>query len=149
VQITTGPHLDYHRPGDTVDKIDAAGLVKIASLAREAIEYLAKREGPLTATRKEGGDTEPTPSRKVNLGTIPDFAFSGPGVRLSGVVPGSPAEASGLREGDVLVEVNGVKLARLKDLSEFLKSLKPGTPVTIGFLREGKQMRIEAEVTAR
>jgi hypothetical protein len=149
VQITTGPHPDYHRPSDTADKIDAAGLVKIASLAREVIEYLAKREGPLTATLKQEGDTGATPPRKVSLGTIPDFAFSGPGVRLSGVVTGSPAEASGLREGDVLVEVNRVKLVRLKDLSEVLKSLNPGMRVTIGFLREGKQMTTETEVTGR
>jgi membrane-associated protease RseP (regulator of RpoE activity) len=149
VQITTGPHPDYHRPSDTADKIDAAGLVKIASLAREVIEYLAKREGPLTIALKEGGDPAPAPPRKVSLGTIPDLAFSGPGVRLSGVVTGSPAEASGLREGDVLVEVNRVKLVRLKDLSEVLKSLNPGMRVTIGFLREGKQMTTETEVTGR
>jgi hypothetical protein len=149
VQLTTGPHFDYHRPSDTADKIDAGGLVKIATLAREVIEYLSKRERPLTVTLKRGGDAGPAPSRKVSLGTIPDFAFSGPGVRLSGVVPGSPAQTSGLREGDVLIEVNGVKLLRLKDLSEFLKSMEPGTRVTVGFLRDGKEMTAETEVVVR
>ena len=32
----------------------------------------------------------------MSLGTIPDFSFAGPGVRLDGVVPGSPAEKAGL-----------------------------------------------------
>ncbi|HEY6010129.1 MAG TPA: M20/M25/M40 family metallo-hydrolase, partial [Nitrospirota bacterium] len=34
VQLFSGPHLDYHRPGDTVEKIDPDGLVKVASVAK-------------------------------------------------------------------------------------------------------------------
>jgi hypothetical protein len=37
----------------------------------------------------------------VSFGSIPDFAFAGPGVRIGGVVAGSPAEKAGLKEGDV------------------------------------------------
>ena len=48
VQFFSGIHLDYHRPSDTVDKIDSAGLVKVASVVRETLEYLAKRPAPLT-----------------------------------------------------------------------------------------------------
>ncbi len=50
----------------------------------------------------------------MSLGVVPDFAFAGPGVRLEGVVPGSPAEAAGLRAGDVLLAVDGKELAGLK-----------------------------------
>jgi hypothetical protein len=37
VQLFTGPHLDYHRPTDTVDKIDPEGLLKVDSVAKEVI----------------------------------------------------------------------------------------------------------------
>jgi len=50
VQIFTGPHADYHRPTDTADRVDAAGLVKVATLVREAIAYLGERPTPLTVT---------------------------------------------------------------------------------------------------
>jgi Zn-dependent M28 family amino/carboxypeptidase len=50
VQLFTGPHPDYHRPTDTFDKIDPEGLVKIASVTKEVIEYLSIRAEPLTAT---------------------------------------------------------------------------------------------------
>jgi Zn-dependent M28 family amino/carboxypeptidase len=50
VQLFTGAHLDYHRPSDTADRIDLDGLVKVATVAREALEYLAQRPTPLTAT---------------------------------------------------------------------------------------------------
>ena len=35
VQIFTGAHLDYHRPSDTSDKVNAAGMVKVATSSRK------------------------------------------------------------------------------------------------------------------
>jgi len=48
VQLFSGPHLDYHRPTDTADRIDADGLVKVAGRGPGAVEYLASRAEPLT-----------------------------------------------------------------------------------------------------
>ena len=50
IQIFSGPNRDYHRPSDRVEKIDAAGMVKVASFTREAIAYLVEREEPMTFT---------------------------------------------------------------------------------------------------
>ena len=50
VQIFTDPHADYHRPGDTADKIDGPGLVKVATFVKEGIVYLGERDQPLTNT---------------------------------------------------------------------------------------------------
>ena len=75
VQLFSGPDIDYHRPTDTVDKINRQGLLKVASITREVIEYLAGRPEPLTSMLTAEGEalSVVTPSRKVNLGTIPDF----------------------------------------------------------------------------
>ncbi|MCP5050752.1 MAG: M20/M25/M40 family metallo-hydrolase, partial [bacterium] len=48
VQLFSGGGPNYHRPGDTVDKISAPGLVKVAAVAKEAIVYLSERKEPLT-----------------------------------------------------------------------------------------------------
>jgi hypothetical protein len=40
VQLFTGAHGNYHKPSDTVNRIDPQGLVKVAAVAREAVEYL-------------------------------------------------------------------------------------------------------------
>jgi hypothetical protein len=151
VQLFTGPHLDYHRPTDTVDKIDSEGLLKVASVAKEVIEYLAKREEPLTNALKPDSHIESAPkkTRKVSLGIIPDFAYGGEGCRLSGVVPGSPAESSGLREGDVVVRIGSDAVHNLRDLSNALKSLNPGDRISITFLRADKELKTEAEVVVR
>jgi len=151
VQLFSGPNLDYHRPTDTTDKIDPAGLVKVASVAREVIGYLSGREGPLSSTPKTGAaaQTAPTTERKVSLGTIPDFAYSGKGFRISGVVAGSPAEAAGLKEGDVIVRINSSAIAGLKGFSDILKTLKPGDKVLVTFMRDGKESTVETGVKTR
>ena len=148
VQLFTGPHPDYHRPTDTPDRIDGEGLERVASVAKEIIEYLAGREEPLTGTVKgsEKAVTSQKQERKVSLGTIPDFAFSGRGCRISGVMPDSPAEACGLREGDIIIRINAGAVSNLREYSDILKSLRSGDRITITILREGKEMTVEAEV---
>ena len=148
VQLFSGPHADYHRPADTPDKIDPEGLEKVASVAKEVIEYLAGREGALTGTiiTDKKSDNPPKTERRVSLGTIPDYAYSGRGCRISGVMPDTPAEASGLKEGDVIIRINSDAVNNLKEFSDILKSLTPGTRITITFLRNGEEMTVETEV---
>jgi S1-C subfamily serine protease len=85
----------------------------------------------------------------VSLGTVPDFAFEGPGYRLSGVVPGSPAEKAGLREGDVIVRLGDSPVVSLRDLSAAMRSLAPGDRVTVGYRRDGEDHTVEMVVAAR
>jgi aminopeptidase N len=151
VQLFTGAHADYHRPTDTADKIDAHGLINVASAAREVIEYLAKRESGLSATIETGGMTPERErgKRKVSLGIVPDFSYRGKGIRLSGTVPGSPAEKSGLTQGDILIRIHSSAVDTLKDLADILSSYKPGTLVSLTILREGQETTFEAELADR
>ena len=153
VQLSSGPHPDYHRPTDTVDKIDASGLGKTAAVLKEALEYLAARPEPLSATVgtrqavPEGGG--PPQIRRVLLGTVPDFGYSGPGVRLSGVTADSPAAQAGLREGDVVVAINDRAIPSLPQFAEVLRGLRPGDQVTVRFLRAGVERSAATRVVAR
>ncbi len=150
MQLFSGPEPDYHRPTDTPDKIDADGLVKVAKVAKEIVASLASREMPLTAAPKtEHPETAVKKERMVSLGTIPDFGYKGEGYRLSGVMPGSPAEAAGLKAGDVIVRMNSRTIHGLKDVSDILKSLVPGSRVSITFLRAGKETTIQTEVRGK
>ncbi len=155
VQFFSGPHPDYHRPGDTSDKIDARGLVSTAAVIKETVDYLAGRAEPLSsALRPRAGEpavAEPgTPStRQVSLGTIPDFAYRGKGVRLSGVMPGSPVERAGLRAGDIIVGVQTTAVSDLRGFSDLLKQLRPGDSVTITFERNGQRQRRTLKAVSR
>lgn len=147
VQLFSGVHLDYHLPSDTADKVDGEGLQKVATVTKEVVEYLAGREESLSSSLNsvKGEVQGVKTSRKVSLGTVPDFTFEGVGYRLSGVVPGSAAEVAGLKEGDVVVGIGGRVIGGLRDVSEVLKGLKAGQMVSVDFLRNG--VKLEAEAT--
>ncbi|MBN2708952.1 MAG: M20/M25/M40 family metallo-hydrolase [Calditrichaceae bacterium] len=154
VQIFSGPHADYHRPSDTIDKIDPSGLVKIAALTREAVIHLAERENPLTF--EGGGITAGHPdmktdngSRKVSTGIMPDFAYSGEGVRIQSIASGSPAEKAGLRAGDVIIKVNSEIVGNLKAYADQLKKYKPGDEIEIGYLRENMEYQTKLVLQER
>ncbi len=154
VQIFTQAHADYHRPSDIPEKIDGAGLVKVATFVKEAVAYLVEREEPMTVTigpqaAAPAPPSGPSQGRKVRFGSIPDFAFAGPGVRLSGVVPGSPAAKAGLQEGDVLLRMDATEITSLQTFSEFLKTLTPGRDVTVTIRRGDQELTVELVVDAR
>lgn len=155
VQIFTGAHADYHRPGDTVDKVDGPGLVKVATFVKEAVSYLIAREAPLTNRIANAGvqqkpEAEPRKSsRRVSFGTVPDFAFQGKGVRVESTVPDSPAARAGVLPGDVLIRLNGQDIDSLRAFSEHLKTLTPGQAVEATLLRDEKEVTLKVVVQER
>lgn len=150
VQLTTGPHEDYHRPSDTPDRIDAGGMVKVATWLREAVVYLGERDTPLTSTLGDGSAPVPASSgRRVSLGTVPDFAFPGPGVRVDSVLPDSPAAGAGIQGGDRIVRIDGADIADLRAYSDVLKSHGPGDTIEIELERDGGTVTVRATLVAR
>ncbi|MFQ5931362.1 MAG: M28 family peptidase, partial [Nitrospiraceae bacterium] len=139
----TGPHGDYHRPSDTVDKINGEGLADVTRLVYDVIDRLANRPEPVTYVQVEqppraGGGR----GYGAYFGSIPDFGSQEEqGVRLSGIRPGSPAEKAGLQGGDILVQMAGVRIKNLHDLVFVLRSKRAGDKVEVVFLRNGHEMR--------
>ncbi len=151
VQFFSGANADFHRPSDTADKIDAAGLVKVAAVVKEAVEYLASRPDALHANL--GGrpevETKGRAGRRVLLGTVPDFAFAGPGVRLTGVTIDTPAEKVGLKSGDIIVGIDETMIHDLSGYSDSLKKLNVGDRVVIRFVRDGIERTVAVTMAAR
>ncbi|MCH7870751.1 MAG: ChaN family lipoprotein [Planctomycetes bacterium] len=161
VQIFTGAHEDYHRPSDTADKIDGAGLVKVATFLKEALTFLLEREPPLTVRIKNvaasshgeataaHGQTPAQTGRRVSFGTVPDFAFQGDGVKIEALVPDSPAARAGLKAGDILIRLDDTEIADLRGFSNFLKTLSPGQEVDAKVMRDGAEIAVKVVVQKR
>jgi len=151
VHLFTGAHVDYHKPGDTADKINYDGLRQVAdlveSLARkvgDAPERMVYVKPPPTAQLPRGGKGG-TPY----FGVMPDYGYDGKGVKLQGVAPGSPAEKSGLKEGDVLLSLNGKDFEDVKSYSAIFFGLKPGDEVTLAYERDGKKSTVKATLLTK
>ena len=151
IHLFSGAHLDYHQPTDTPDKLDGDGLSDVALWVEEAIVYLADRVDPLRVNL-EGARVElsgETGEREASLGTVPDFAYAGSGIRISGVTPDSAAAEAGLRAGDVLLSFNGEAITDLQSYSNLLRQSAPGDAVRIEVRREQQTLTLPAVLKAR
>src|SRR6266702_233176 len=146
VQLFASAASDYHRPSDTAEKIDYAGLGKVAAILKEAADYLAARTEPLNFSgnapaAQSRGAAAPTTARRVATGIVPDMTHQGEGVRVGSVQPGSGAENAGLKPGDRLLVLGGVKTSDLRALADALKDLRPGQTVDVEFARDAAILR--------
>jgi aminopeptidase N len=152
VQFFSGTHEDFHRPGDTPEKLDYDGLTRVAEVLNETVRYLGERPEPLNSTL--GGPRSHAPpartsSRRASFGTVPDFTYSGNGVQVDDIRAGTPAERAGLRKGDIIIAVNEITVTDMHSYSEALKTLDPGDEIRVRFLRSGVEMTLQTQVTER
>jgi hypothetical protein len=144
--LFSGTHPDYHKPTDTAEKLNPAGMWRAAELVHEAAERLAGRKGKLSyqavASPPPRGDSR---SFGASLGTIPDYAGSPAtkGVLLAGVRPGGAAEKGGMKRGDVLVRLGKHQIGSVEDLMFVLGEVKPGEKVKAVVVRDSKQVEME------
>ncbi len=68
------------------------------------------------------------------------------GVIIAEVVKGSPADKAGLKEGDVIVEVDGRKIKNALTLRTIIQSKLPGEKVKIKLFRKGKYRTITVKL---
>lgn len=65
------------------------------------------------------------------------------------VVPGSPADKAGLRENDIILEVDGRKISQNQSLQRILLNYQVGDPVTLKIYRAGDIIEKEVELVDR
>jgi hypothetical protein len=145
----TGTHADYHKPTDTADKINYAGLAKVLDFVAEIIRNVD--QNPMKPTYKvaptsaQGGRT----SFNVTIGVIPGYGESTDGMVLDGVRDGSPAAAAGLKAGDKIVKFAGREIRNVQDYTFVLGELKADTEYEIEVVRGTQRLTLKVKPAAR
>jgi len=77
------------------------------------------------------------------------------GALVAAVSEGSPADEAGVRQGDIILSVNGTAAETPRDVSRMIADLRPGEEATLGLWRDGREEkltfpvgRMEGEQTA-
>lgn len=112
----TGLHGDYHRPSDDAHLINHAGLATTTKIIFELAVQLADAERTPAfrdAARQESASSpisleQPMVPQPPRFG-VPFRVEAGepPKIIVTGLTPGTPAEKSGLKAGDRLLEFQG------------------------------------------
>lgn len=65
------------------------------------------------------------------------------------VVKGSPADKAGLKEGDLILEINGIKISKENNLANLIREYKVGERVTLKIARGEKIFEVKVTLSER
>lgn len=141
----TDTHEDYHRPSDTADKINIAGMRKIVFLAEKVIVELstdAKRPEyvQVASSMKStlgGGPKGP------KLGIVPNYDEAKEGVSVGSLVDGGAAGKAGVKAGDLIVDIAGRKVTNLTTYMAIMGQQKAGQAIDIIVVRDEKRVTLK------
>jgi hypothetical protein len=137
----TGQHSDYHKPGDDADKLNYSGMETIANYIVNIITDLDDDEK--LAFRKTKNESEDLPSFKVTLGVIPDYLFTGEGMRIDGVSEDRPAVKAGLQKGDIVKKMGDHEVNDMMSYMKSLSKFEVGETAIVTVERDGKLLEVE------
>ena len=136
VQFFTGSHGDYHKISDDADKINFDGESRILNLIAGVLEKADQEAAePQFLTAGNPHSAQTTSNFKVTLGVMPDYSYSGKGLKIDGVSKARPAEAAGIQAGDVILKLAGKEIGTIYDYMEILGEHEKGQTVEAEFLR--------------
>ncbi len=146
----SGTHPDYHSPSDDLEKINTQGEVKIADMVYDIAIGLEKNPRP-EFTKVAGTDNEKRSmgSVKVYVGTIPDYSYTGDGMKISGAKEGSPAEKGGMQAGDIITKFGDTDVKNIYDYMYGMGEYKPGDEVEIVVLRNNEKVTLKVVLGSR
>lgn len=138
----TGLHSDYHKPSDDADKINYTGELQILKYIYKIVEANNKKEKlAFTKTREVAMGSKT--SFKVTLGIMPDYTFSGSGVRVDGVSEGKIAQKAGIKTGDVVVQLGDHQFTDVQTYMETLAKFKKGDATRVKVKRGTEELSFD------
>jgi C-terminal processing protease CtpA/Prc len=140
----TGDHPDYHKPTDTADKINVAGMRKIVELTEDTVDYLAAVQ-PRPEYVELPRPMRPS-GRGPRLGIRPAYGEDVQGVLVGGVTPGTPAGKAGIKEGDLIVEIGGRQVRSLEGYMSLMGNFRVGDTVDVTVLRNGQRTTLKVKL---
>ncbi|HXL57164.1 MAG TPA: M28 family peptidase, partial [Chitinophagaceae bacterium] len=139
----TNTHSDYHKATDDEDKINYTGEVEIVNYIDHIVEA-TNNKGKLAFTKTRDQEMRSF-ALPVTLGVMPDYAFSGTGMRIDGVSKGKLAEKIGLQSGDVLTQLGDYKFVDVQTYMQALQHFKKGDKTRLHIKRNEQEMEFAVE----
>jgi S1-C subfamily serine protease len=113
--------------------------------ARPVIDEIRSKPADQRAWIGVTFDSIDTPAAAVQLGLSPDTR----GAAVIAVFAGSPASKAGLREGDVVVSIDGRAVRTTEEISKTLRALDPGDSVVLEVVDPAGPRRVTVTVGKR
>jgi aminopeptidase YwaD len=130
----TGLHTDYHKPSDDADKINYGGEQLIVKHVLGVVQQL-DNQPKLAFLKTREAQTTTSARFSVSMGIMPDYTWSGNGLRSDGVSEGKPAQKAGLKAGDIILQIGDFKITSMESYMQTLGKFKKGDKAKVVYLR--------------
>lgn len=138
IHFFTGAHEHYHKPSDDVEIIVPEGAVKIVNFSYRLISELSDDQMTFSKTKQE--ESMRAPKFSVTLGVMPDYAFSGNGMKIDGIIDDRPAQKAGMQVGDIVIRLGDVPVSDMRGYMNALSSFEKGQRVEALVIRNGEEV---------
>ena len=140
IHFFTGQHNDYHTPRDKRNTINYDGIFEILKFVDDIIEDSSSIS--VFDFQETKNDTRQTPKFSVTLGVMPDYLYSGKGMRIDGVSKEKTAGQFGIKKGDIVIKMGSVDVEDMISYMQGLSKFKKGDSTIVKILRDGKEIDI-------
>lgn len=140
----TGLHTDYHKPSDDFDKINYVGEYMIVKYIADLVGR-SQEKGKLAFTKTRETQTTTSARFSVSMGIMPDYTFSGTGVRADGVSENRPAKLAGLQAGDIILQLGDFNTSSVEAYMQALGKFKKGDKTKVKYKRGTQVMETEVQ----
>lgn len=142
IHFFTGGHSEYHKPSDDSHLINYEGIALVADWINDLVVEL---DGKDLSFQKTKDEQKRSPSFKVTLGVMPNYTYSGDGMKIDAVLSDRPAERAGLQDGDIVTKLGNMNITDIYTYMEALAAHEKGDTVEVKVKRGGKI--VTSEVT--
>jgi aminopeptidase YwaD len=138
----TGVHSDYHKPTDDASKINYTGELMVVKYIYDIIDA-ANKKGKLAFTKTRETQSMGKSSFKVTLGIMPDYTYSGSGVRVDGISEGKTAQKVGIKAGDVVTQLGDIKFTDVQSYMGALGKFNKGDATKVKVKRGNEELTFD------
>ncbi|HEX5155445.1 MAG TPA: M28 family peptidase [Parafilimonas sp.] len=139
----TNTEPDYHKATDDADKINYKDETAIINYIVNIINA-TNNKGKLAFLTTRDQEMRSV-SLPVTLGVMPDYGFTGTGMRIDGVSKGKTAERIGLKAGDVLLQLGDYKFVDVQTYMQALQHFHKGDKTKLIVSRDNKEMSFDVQ----
>jgi hypothetical protein len=137
----TGMNPDYHKPTDDVDKINFVGELRVIQYIGNILKETNNNEKLVFSKTRE--PQMGTARFSVSLGFMPDYSYSGSGVRADGIIDGKIAQMIGMKPGDVITRLGDFNVTDINNYMTALSKFKKGDSTKVTVLRGKDELNLD------
>jgi hypothetical protein len=137
----TGMQKDYHKATDDADKINFIGEYRVIQYIENILkETNSDQKIAFLKTREPKMETA---HFSVTLGFMPDYSFSGKGVRIDAVIEGKIAEKVGMKSGDIITRLGEYPVNDIYGYMDALSKFKKGDATKATVMRGNEPLSFD------